>query len=165
MPEQTFRIVPDKFADNAEQAARVTPRELTALISEILERGRTNIARRTPVGWSGVLRGGYDTEIRFRNTPRVRGAIVNPALYHDPAEEGRRPGKPPPTEAIIPWVASKLGIPPGPERRSTAFLVARAIGRRGTTGAHMVEEGWEETRREIRPRLKQAGIRITRSFR
>lgn len=160
-----FRIVPDEFGENAARAARITPRELTALVEEILHRARTNIVRRTPVGWSGNLRSGYDVEVRGRNTSRPRGAVVNPAKYHEPAEEGRRPGRPPPTEALIPWVASKLGVPPGPERASTAFLVARAIGRRGTTGAHMVEEGWEATRHEIRPRLKEAGVRITRQFR
>lgn len=165
MAKSTVRLVPDEFGDNAAKAARRTPAILTALVETAIERGRSNIAKKTPVGWSGVLRGGYDTEIRGRNTRRIRGAIINPTKYHDVAEDGRRPGKQPPLEALVPWVGSKLGIPPGPERRSTAFLVARSIGRHGTEGAHMVEEGWAETREDLKPLLKDAGVRLVRTFR
>jgi hypothetical protein len=52
-------------------------------------------------------------------TGRV-GPSVRYAFF---VEHGRRPGRPPPTDAIAGW-ARRHGIPP--------FLVARAIGRRGT---------------------------------
>jgi hypothetical protein len=158
------RIVPNRFPDDARRAAKITPLLLTGLVEEVLHRGRTNIVRRTPVGWSGQLRNAYQVEVRGRGTRHIRGAITNPTKYHDAAEDGRRAGRPPPVDALIPWVGSKLGIPPGPERESVAFLVARKIGRQGTEGAHQVRDGWEETRHEIRPRLKALGVRIVRTM-
>jgi hypothetical protein len=52
-------------------------------------------------------------------TSRI-GPSVSWGIY---VERGRRPGKPPPVSAIAPW-ARRHGANP--------FLVARAIGRRGT---------------------------------
>lgn len=163
-PAVSYRIVPDRFGANAAKAAALTPKRFTALIREITERGKTNIVKRTPVGHFGALRGGYQTELRRPNTRHPVGVIANPIIYHDAAEEGRKAGRPPPTAALIPWVGSKLGVPPGPQRRSVAFLVARKIGKKGTEGAHMVEEGWAETRIEIKPRLKALGLRMVREL-
>ncbi len=162
MLKTTYRLVPDEFGEGADRAAKATPRELTRLLREITERARTNIVKRSPVGHSNVLRGGYAAEVRRPNTRRPQGVVTNPIIYHDAVEEGRNAGRPPPTAALIPWVGSKLGIPPGPEREGVAFLVARAIGRRGTKPQNMVKEGWEATRKDIKPLLKEAGVRIVR---
>lgn len=155
------RLVPDQAAGNIARAGKLTPAMATATVAKIMHRGRTNIVQRTHVGWSGALRGGYDVEIK-QVAAGIRGSIVNPILYHDIAEEGRNPGRRPPTEALIPWVGSKLGIPPGDDRRAVAFLVARKIGAAGYEGHNMVADGWKETRRQIRPELSKLGLRIVR---
>ena len=155
-----YAIVPGKFGANAVDAATATPKGMTALFRRVTEKGKTNIVKRTPVGWSGALRGGYQTEIRRANTKHPIGVIANPIIYHDHVEEGRGPGKRPPIEALIPWVGSKLGVPPGPERRSVAFLVARKIGAQGTDAQKMVEEGWNATRDDVKAELKALGLRI-----
>jgi hypothetical protein len=157
-----YKLVPGKFGANAVDAATAAPPGMEALVRRMIEQGRTEIVKRTPVGWSGQLRGGYQTEVRRRGTKHPIGVIANPTIYHDPAEEGRKPGRQPPTDALIPWVASKLGVPPGPERRSVAFLVARSIGAHGTKGAHMVEEGWDATREKLQPELKALGLRLVK---
>lgn len=157
-----IKLTPGRLDEGLERAAKLSPKEMTELVVEIVEIGRTNIIKRTPVGFSRAARGGWGSEIRGRGTSRVTGIITNPVLHIPPLEEGRAPGRRPPIEALIPWVGSKLGIPPGPARRSVAFLIARKIGRSGTEGAHMIEEGWDATRDEIRPRLKEAGVRIVR---
>ncbi len=154
-----YRLLPGTAGKALADASVFAPKAMTALIAEITERARTNIVKRTPVGHSGVLRGGYSTEIRRRGKSAI-GIVANPIIYHDAVEEGRNAGKPPPTAALIPWVGSKLGIPLGTERRSVAFLVARKIGATGTEPQKMVEEGWDDTRKAIKPLLKQKGIRI-----
>lgn len=159
-PAIRYRLLPGTAGKKFVDASVQTTEGMNALVREIIERGRTNIVKRTPVGWSGALRGGYSTEIRRRGTKSPIGVIANPIIYHDFVEDGRGPGKRPPVTALIPWVASKLGVPPGPERRSVAFLVARKIGQAGTPAQKMVEEGWDETRDEIKPRLKKLGLRI-----
>lgn len=157
-----YKLVPGKFGKNAVDASVQAKVGMTALIREITERGRTNIVKRTPVGHSGILRGGYATELRRAGTKHPIGVIANPIIYHDAVEEGRAAGRPPPTAALIPWVGSKLGVPPGPQRDSVAFLVARKIGQTGTDPQKMVEEGWDQTRKDIKPRLTKLGLRVVR---
>jgi hypothetical protein len=57
--------------------------------------------------------------------------LLNIVPYSIFVEKGRRPGaRQPPVMALIPWVRAILGAPAKRER-SVAFLVARAISRRG----------------------------------
>ena len=44
---------------------------------------------------------------------------------------GRKPGRPPPTQALIPWVMTKITRDPK-LAKVIAFLIARKIGREGT---------------------------------
>ncbi len=159
------RFVPGKLGDDLEKAAKVAPRVMLALVTETVETGRTEIVKRTPVGFSRSARGGWATEVTGSITKgKIVGRIANPVLHVDPLDTGRRPGRRPPIDALIPWVGSKLGIPPGPARRSIAFLIARKIGARGTTGANMIEEGWEVAADKIKPALKAAGVKIVRTL-
>lgn len=98
------------------------------------------IVQRTPVN-QGILRAGTATEQRSMGR-KLRGLVVNPVSYAWPVEAGRRPGKMPPVDAIKLWVIRK-GIARGKEADSAAFLIARAIGRRGTQGSQMFEEGFD----------------------
>jgi hypothetical protein len=157
-----YKIVPGKFGAAAADAAATSKKGMNALVRKAIEDGRTNIVKRSPVGHSGALRGGYQTEVRRRNTSHPIGVIANPIIYHDAVEEGRAAGKPPPSSALIPWVGSKLGIPPGPQRNSVAFLVARKIGQTGTDPQKMVEEGWEQTRQTLKAELKSLGLRVVK---
>lgn len=58
------------------------------------------------------------------------GEIMGPA-YTEQLALGRKPGKRPPSDALIGWVNSKFGIY-GKEAETAAFLIARKIGERGT---------------------------------
>lgn len=160
----SYRLIPDTYGKNVEKAAKITPLQLTKVVAESIEVARSHVVPKAPVGWSGQLRAGYQTEVTRRNTAKPRAALLNPTLYHDVVEDGRQPGRRPPVEALIPWVGSKLGIPPGPERRAVAFLVARKIGASGTKPQRMVEEGWDTARKQIQPKLKEAGLRIVKTI-
>lgn len=70
---------------------------------------------------------------------RIWGMIGTPAIYGEPVEYGTRPHFPP-VKAIQHWVERKLRIS-GKEAHSVAFLIARAISRRGTKGAKMFGKG------------------------
>ena len=153
------RMVPGTTADDIAKAERITPEQLRALIHRTIEMARTEVVKETPVGHSGALRGGYGTELRGSRTKPV-GALVNPILYHDVRDRGRLPGRMPPPDALVPWVGSKLGIPPGPEREGIAYVVARKIGAVGYEGADMVSIGWVRTARRIKPDLRKLGVRL-----
>lgn len=47
-------------------------------------------------------------------------------------EDGRRPGKQPPTEPILKWVQERGITPSDISQESLAFLIARKIGREGS---------------------------------
>ena len=59
--------------------------------------------------------------------------IWNKAAHAIFVERGRKPGKQPPMEALREWCATYLGDP------RLAFVVARAIGRRGVFGRPNME--------------------------
>jgi len=157
------RLVPGTTDEALARAATRTPTRIRTAIKLIVTVGQTEIQERTHTGWSGALKRGYGTDIHSTGT-RTVGTINNPALYHDTAEEGRRPGKQPPVAALILWVGSVLGIPPGPEREQVAFLVAREIGARGYPGHHMVEQGMTATRRQMGPILSKMGLALAKDI-
>lgn len=98
------------------------------------------VVKGTPVGVTSMLRGSWRTET-LRLGSSVVGLVGSPLLYSEVMERGRRPGSPmPPPSAIATWVARKLGPDVSP------FVVARAIGRRGIQGRHMLEMAIELTR-------------------
>lgn len=66
-------------------------------------------------------------------------------------ETGRKPGKWPPYgdgSSLHLWVTRKIGGT-DEEIGNAAFLIARAIGRRGTKGAHMFEKGFQAQRGNV----------------
>lgn len=93
---------------------------------------------------------------RFRAVPLRKGAqLHNDAPHAATIEYGRRPGAPPPPIGpILGWVRRKgIGLPVKggakaryAAQRAAAFLIARAIGRRGLP-AHAI------FRKHLRPKL------------
>lgn len=81
------------------------------------KRGAVGASRQYYRGWRYEFR---DGEARvFNNAPH--------AVF---VELGRRAGRPPPVDALLPWVRAVLRLS-GREARNAAFLIARAIGTRG----------------------------------
>lgn len=124
-----------------------------------LDVAEAQIASRTPVN-SGTLRAGISTEMHGTST-NLQGIVLNPVMYALPVEDGRKPGKMPPVEAIQLWVIRK-GIGPRGDSRSTAFVIARSIGRRGTKGAHMFKNGFDAALPTIKRIWERVPGRIVR---
>lgn len=80
-------------------------------------------------------------------TSRI-GPSVAYGLY---VERGRRPGKPPPIKAIEPW-ARRHGVNP--------FLVARAIGRRGTKARPFLVPALTQSQGRIVALFSKVGIAV-----
>lgn len=123
------------------------------------------VALGTPVGVTGMLRTGIRGRIVSPIDPYygVVG-VVGPAVkYAEPVEVGRKAGKMPPDAPIRRWleitdkgkafvadIKEKYNI----KKRSTAlnsatFLKRRAIGRQGTRGAFMFQEGEQKVRSRV----------------
>jgi hypothetical protein len=99
------------------------------------------ITAKTPVNF-GTLRASFAKEIHgssYNMTGRVGTALI----YGWPVETGRKPGKMPPVDAIKLWVVRKLGIS-GKEADKVAWAIAYSIGKKGTEGAHMVEQAYDD---------------------
>ena len=118
-------------------------REMDAAMRGSLEVFKAEVVGRTPVNL-GLLRQSIQAVTRGQ-PPHFEGEVSTPLVYGEPVERGRKPGRMPPVDNIEMWVQRKLGQT-GSEARSTAFLIARAIGRRGTKGAFMFRDGFEAGR-------------------
>lgn len=89
----------------------------------------------------------------------LRGVIRATSPHAVNVHEGRSPGsRRPPIAALVPWVERKLGVS-GAEARSVAFLVARAIGRRGIRANPFLREPVREALPTLAPRLAEAAAR------
>lgn len=100
------------------------------------------VKQKTPVGAGPIhLRDTIFQKVE-RGTSAVIGLLGSPAIYGECVEMGTKPHFPP-IAPIRHWVEKKLGIT-GKEAGSVAFLIARAISKRGTKGAEMFGKGFAE---------------------
>ena len=137
-------------------------REAMAGITGMLRR---EVMTRTPVGASGNLRGGIDTDIKGENPGVLRGVVASRVPYAGYVEFGRRPGggMPPWREGtpLYRWVVRNLESRDG-DFESTAFLVARAIARRGIPGRRMFARALEENQGRVDKRIRELVDEIAR---
>ena len=137
-------------------------REAMAEITGMLRR---EVMTRTPVGASGNLRGSIFTEIRGEGRGALRGVVGSRVPYAGYVEFGRRPGgaMPPWREGspLYRWVVRNLESRDG-DFESAAFLVARAIARRGIPGRRMFARAFEENQSRIDKRIRELMDEIVR---
>lgn len=93
------------------------------------------IGRVTPEGVGGArsgLKASIFSEVREQGT-RISTITGTNKAYAMPVEYGRRAGqRPPPYRALLDWVGLRFGISDPKRQKRLAFLIARAIGKRGT---------------------------------
>jgi hypothetical protein len=97
----------------------------------ILHAATLNAPPASPGGSVGAVNTGYYR--RAWKATRIPGgcAVYNAAPYSPIIEGGRRPGaRMPPPRVLEGWVRRRLGIS-GKEAKGVAFVVARAIAKRG----------------------------------
>jgi hypothetical protein len=117
------------------------------------------VARHTPVGATGMLASSITHEVRGTGLSLYTRVFSEDLPVKVSAVEwGRRPGRMPPWgpgSALELWVRRKLG-----SGLHVAFLIARAIGRRGTRGQRMFERGARAARPLIEGRWRVFCLRI-----
>ena len=95
---------------------------------------------RTPT-YQGHLKGGFSYNVT-RGSSVIKGELTNAMKYAIVVEKGRRPGStPPPVGPIALWLYRKGIVTDRSKIRGAAYVVARAIGRRGIPAVNMVSEG------------------------
>lgn len=114
------------LAANQAQVSRVT--EASVFMEGVIKKA-------APVGAGPIhLRDTIFHKIRAQGDG-VWGMVATPAIYGEPVELGTRPHFPP-VAPLQHWVERKLGLS-GKEAKSVAFLIARAISKRGTKAQKM----------------------------
>lgn len=77
------------------------------------------------------------------------------------AENGRRPGKFPPPDAILKWIQFKRIVPSShsgkiPTTNQLVYLISRKIALNGTQGKHLLQQTIDETYDTLVDRLVEA---------
>lgn len=137
-------------------------REMRRFVDTVTVTAEGNVVRNTPVGATSHLRQSITHDVN------TSGIGINGRVYSSDVpvkvasvEEGRAPGRMPPRAPIEMWVRRKIG---GDNVQGIAFLIARAIGRRGTKGAHMFAKGFDATRGRINSEVGALASRIGKLF-
>ena len=146
------------------KAPEILQRELDAAMESAVMLLKREVKKRTPVGVSGAqggLLGSIQSEIIGKGTPMIKGIVLSASKYAEAVEKGTKPHFPP-TGPIQLWVKKKLGIEDERQSRQVAFLIARAISRRGTKGQFMFEKALDENIHRIQNIFEKSGFKIAR---
>lgn len=88
----------------------------------------------------------------------LRGRVHAPLRYAEAVDQGRRPGsRPPPPEALVGWMR-RHGMTGSP------WVLARAIGRRGTKGRFFMRAGMQAARDALPSLLGLAARSVEREW-
>jgi hypothetical protein len=151
-----FRI-PDVPLLNG-QGSQVVDEELRRGMNAAVLIAKGEIVPQVPVGATGLLRQGIATEVTGE-AQSLTGRVFDPVAYAAPVEEGSRPHFPP-VGALEVWVRRVLGISDEREAHSVAFVIARAISRRGTPARRFFAGAYERIKPRVLGLFEQANSRI-----
>lgn len=126
---------------------------------------------RSPVD-RGFFRSSLDSEVIKKSPVEIIGRVSASATHAqviegvdeqgNPVEFGRRPGtRFPPVIVLRAWVERKLGIT-GPEAARVAFLIGRAIVRRGIAPKRPLSGAFEANRNDIQKLFDDAAERLAK---
>lgn len=138
----------EKFGEVIAKAPDILEEELTTALDRS---GKRVVAYAVPAAPHdrGGLRASITDQVTFPETK-----IGSNLIYAPVHEDGRTPGaKMPPVSAIAAWLSRKGGNP------KNAYVVARAIGKKGITGKKFLKKGLQQARPEIHEEFRQAIIR------
>lgn len=141
----------------------VTRKNVEQGVDDLVTVLKGEVQKLTPVS-SGVLRNKMNAEVRWEGV-ELLGIVNNPLIYARPIEMGRTSNKPPPSEELRAWCLKTLGD------ANLAFVVARAIGRRGGfikvkpygDRAQMFADAFDQNLGMIERELNKIGIEVSQA--
>lgn len=140
----------DRLQAGLARAQRDLPRELREAMGDALSLVEQDAGRRLAGYGLRRVAGSLHQQVAGSGAT-VTGTLEarRPSAFW--IERGRRPGKQPPIQAVRAW-AQERGIP--------AFLVARAIGRRGIPPRPFLEPALEANRGRVAALFGKLGARV-----
>jgi hypothetical protein len=138
----------------AEAYARARSKYLTRAVEQSIAVIAAAERSLIPIGSTGEAAGSIVTRIYqlpSRLVGRVTSSFTRPKIYIYVLNYGRLPGKrPPPTDALVPWVMARGLATDEKHARQVAFLVARKIGRKGNRrGPTLTRQAYERSRGQV----------------
>jgi hypothetical protein len=156
------------------QYDQVTNRHMVKAMHEAVTMAEAAIIPKVPVGISGRLKNSIGSQVLETGPGSIIGKVgssLKDEEYPKVMEFGRKPGKMPPVDALVPWVHRKriagsysiktkrrLGgrAQQGSEDRAVAYMIARSIGRKGIKGHFFMKQGYEKVKGKILNKFKKA---------
>lgn len=145
----------ERLSQRIDSISRETAEDRLRLIAEFLV---GEVKKRTPKGVSagGGLEGSIFQEVRTTGVA-VEAIVSTPLVYGPPVEFGSEPHFPP-SDALKGWAKRKLGD------EKLAYVVARAISRRGTKPQEMFQKAWDENLGQVQSLLAEIGLHVSREL-
>ena len=120
------------------------------------------VKKRTPWGAGPIhLRDSIFGDVKIRGQKAV-GILGTPLQHGEPVERGTKPHFPP-IGPLAFWVEKKFGYT-GKEARDVAFVIARAISKRGTRAARMFETGFLANEARVQGILEEIPAQIIKEL-
>jgi len=162
--------IPDKLRklNLAANYARARSRHLEPAMKKSVSAAHGAVTRLVPIGATGEARRSIASQVLpgpYQIVGKVQSTMRRPDVYIFVLNAGRPPGKRMANSTKLEsWVQSK-GLASSPARvRQIAFLIARAVQRKGTAGLGIFYNGLERTKRMIDTFHQQAVEAMTREL-
>jgi hypothetical protein len=141
-----------------DRGPKVIDEELRAAVGAGAQLLKGEIIPLMPVGATGLFRQGVQVSVTGEGVT-VTGRVFDAVSYAAAADLGTRPHWPPRAPIEL-WVRRKLGISDERQAKSVAFLICRAISRRGTKGAGSFRAGFDAGKDRVMHLFERANARI-----
>jgi hypothetical protein len=169
-------------------AAAAIPAALEPAIAEIVALLEARVREETPLGVTALARGSIAGEVHRIAGGIPIGVVGSPLPYLRVVNDGRRPGQKMPMQKVggefqalpdlVLWVKRKLKVEysnvrsrkthqrnaTDDEALGLAFVVARAIGKRGTKPVGMFEKAIRSSEATIEAILDRAGYQMVKKI-
>lgn len=162
IPEELTRL------NLAANYIRARNRHLPAAMEKSVAAGRAAVAGDVPVGVTGAAQRSIGSRVvvsPFQVVGKVESSLRRPNIYIYVLNSGRRPGKRMASSTELePWVQHK-GLASDPlSVRRIAFLIARAVQKKGTAGRSFFYRALQRTKGMIDAYHRAAVEAITREL-